>query len=437
MSSNSETDGSQLPHPSYEETDRKSYGSQKEVADAWADGKFPTHNVFSSGESVLYTGSPDGNLTGGRRRRGLGGRTSRRSSSSSSSSSDGPKGKSANFYAVQRTDGSGTLWHYQTREAWRTHSGMVISNQQCWSGGFAHCSPPGDYDVELPYSALESLYMDPYTVERVIGQPHDVYREFSDTTSTLRRARNSIVVFEDGSAVAIGHDSTATYGEPHFVTELDEVDLRLFKTKYDDPDSDDVEEFINEMLRPQEVYTSDYDVVGSNEYTKTVLSDEEREAHEEAGGKTHTSQSRWRDTLMNLQSFRADLQGEVIVRQGEWFFIPTDRTDVPEQGCSYASKQMSSHRAQRFHGARSPLPTECPECASNMIECDGDGDLSCGTCGREIDREILVRGLVSHSRNEHNQIHLGDTWHKAVTHGRDVLTYDDNPGNGGGGGGWD
>lgn len=442
MSANSETDGSQLPHPSYEETKRKSYGSQQEVADAWADGKFPTHNVFQSGEAVLYTGNPEGNRTGSSsvmfgRRRG-----ERSGSRSSSSTGDGPKGKSANFYGVQEPDGTGTLWHYRTREAWRTHSGLIVSNQQCWSSGFAHCSVPEDYEASLPYSALVSLDKDPYEVQRVIGQPDTVTYEHSDRTHTVRRARNSIAVFEDGSAVAIGRDYTATTTELHFVFELEEDELQRFEEVYDSPDSDDVEAFIEGTLMPDEVASASTgcDIVGAHEYTRSRLSDEEQDAHTEAGGSLSRSQSKTYGThdMLNLQNFRADLQGEVIVRQGEWFFIPRpDVEDVPEAGTRHASSALGSHRAQRFHGARAPLPTECPECGSQPIEVGEDGEVSCGDCGADIEPTIFVRGLVSHSRNEHNQIHLGETWHEAVTHGRDVLTYDENPGNGGGGGGWD
>lgn len=49
----------------------------------------------------------------------------------------------------------GTLLHYRTIEAIRTHDGVVIGNGQCWSGGFASCSIRWDQtQARLPLTTL-------------------------------------------------------------------------------------------------------------------------------------------------------------------------------------------------------------------------------------------------------------------------------------------
>jgi len=108
--------GEYFPDSVYEETTRAT-GNQQWVADHWAAGELPIHST--SGQTVtLYTSS--GNFTG-----------------------------------YQYTDGHGKLEHYSTVEAIRTRSGLVISNNQCYSKGWAHCSVPRDRDGNYPLTGLQ------------------------------------------------------------------------------------------------------------------------------------------------------------------------------------------------------------------------------------------------------------------------------------------
>lgn len=383
-----------VPHDRYEESNRKSYDSQQDVADAWAEGAFPTHNVDSGGEAVLYTGSPGGSRFG---------RT------------DDADGRRTNFYGEQRPSGAGTLWHYSTREAIRTKGGLILSNEQCWSTGFAHCSTPhGEVDATVPLSAVERFLDDDDTV-------HDISRVVTDSDS-----RGKIVVLDtvDHYGIAIGRDSSARRGTMPFAFRVNPTEIRR-------AEAEGVDKAINFMLRPRAVAESDLRVVDSSEYRKSRLDDDELAAHKAAGGRTTMVES-WRGTEeRNPQHFRADLRGECIVRQGEWFFAPDPDADPREQGTLDAEDELGSHRAQRQGGARKPVPTECGACGAASLDMDTDGGVACSECGAPQPRPVYVRGQIRHVDGDHNSINLGDVWHRAVTHGREVLTYDRNPTAGG------
>lgn len=372
MSKSSESEPS-LPHSRYTRTKRASYGSQQECADAWADDQYPVHN-----DGVLYS--------------------------------------SPNFRGVQRDDGSGRLRHYRTREAIRTRNGLIINNHQCWADGFAHCSPPSDPDAVLPLSAIETIadHNQSYEIADVIGAVNTWEGYHGDTRSSVR-PENTIAVFPayDQSAADHEHYGVCVARDPsglnrdsqYFVFRVDEDEIEFAREH-------GVEALIDAKLTPEAVTSSEYDVVHSGVYTKNHLDESEREAHLAAGGKVTGSRSRWRDEPVNRQFHRADLQGDSIVRHGEWFFIPapnvSDDDVTPSCSCeTYVSDDLGSHRTY-----------------------DDSGRLDDGT--------PVVRGRVGHSDNDHNMIHLGDTWHKAVTHGVEALTYDPSPGtHGGGGGGYD
>lgn len=403
-----------VPHPRYSPSNRKSHPSQQEVADAWADGEYPTHNADASGEAVLYTGTPLTHRT-----------------------HNGPDGTNTNFYGVQSPDGTGVLWHYATREAIRTENGLILQNHQCWSTGFAHCSHP-DYDAVVPLSAVESFLDDGddvFGITEVINQPEEVEGYHGDTR-TRHRARDSIVVHESGYGVAIGYDQSATDSDGHFA-------FRLPEWEVDRARDVGVSTAISDALTPDAVDTSDLSVVDSAEFSKTRLDDRELAAHERAGGQTSEIERGWLDNYRaNRQMFRADLQGNVIVRQGDVFFIPRPDADPDLAGANYATEKMGNHRAQRFNGAVSPLPDACPHCSGSpdgtfRFDMESSGDVSCRDCGADVPRPVYARGLIRHTSNDHNAVNLGETWHEVITHDRDVLTYDDHPATGTRSGGWD
>lgn len=427
MSTTNSDSDSEVPHPFYTETNRKSYNSQHDVAEAWADGLYPTHNVRDDGSAILYTGATRSTDQWGRGREAY--------------------GTSNNFYGIQEADGSGVLMHYTTREAIRLVDGTIISNEQCWSAGFAHCTTPADTKFSVPFDAVENFLDDEDTVFDIVdvwGQGDEKENSFTGETYYDKSTTNSVVIIDGENhryGVFLGRDQSIINGNRNFAFRLNETELT-------EMESMEVEEIPNFSLRPPAVQASELRVVDSREYTKSYdYSDNEwLEAHKEAGGKTTMVERRREKREMNMQQYRADLQGNVIVRHGEWFFIPQPDMEPEDVGNHYASEQLDSHRAERFHGARSPLPEEC-SCGASSFEIGYSSprfgseyadDITCTECGNDIERRIYVHGQIRHTDNDHNAVNLGDTWHRAVQHNREVMVYDDNPVAGRrGGGGWD
>lgn len=284
-----------VPHDRYHDTKKSTYNSQQEVADAWADGAFPTKNF-----------NPD----------------------------DGDKAVdltcSANFYGRQQRDGHGQLWHYRTLEAIRTYNGLIINNRQCWSRGFAHCSTPRHTDYSLPIGAIRDMIRGHdstiYDINRIEGDRETGRIVHFDTDEKL--------------AVFIGRDSTARDADAYL--------LKLEGSEYM-TDPADVE---REILRPEAVKNSDMLVIGADEYTKTRFNDPSEETIQAEGLKKVTSN--WgRDHWKNHKMYRAELQGSSIVRQGEWFFIPRpdyEKLDHHNAGPS-ALEELGNHEVVRDDGA--------------------------------------------------------------------------------------
>lgn len=349
----------QVPHARYTASKRKAYGAQQEVAEAWAEGKYPTHN-----NGVLYS--------------------------------------SPNFRGEQNNDGTGRLMHYRTREAIRTRNGLIISNSQCWSAGFAHCSAPRNTDGNVPLTE----------VERYLEREHDVY----DITR-IDTAQGRTVVEIDGGAygIAFGRDSTITNGPSSYSFKLTAEEIKVIKPT-----------MVDDLLLPDEVAQSNGRMVTSREFTKTRLTETEAQRHESYGGKlTETARKYGEARMLNRQHFRANLQGNAIVRQGEWFFIPIYKFDLPFTAGDRLPKECADCGATRFEV--NPDGTICKECGHLHVDGFGDLDRRLGNHRpREaayVDSETYVRGTVRHENNDHHMIHLGETWHKAVTHDRDVRVF--------------
>jgi hypothetical protein len=335
------------------------------VARAWAEGKYPTHN-----EGRLYS--------------------------------------SPNFKGQQHPDGAGTLWHYRTREAIRTVSGLIINNAQCWSTGFAHCSPAPGADYRLPLSAIEAHMSDSRrcTGRRRIRRTgstdaYDITNVKSEADPRTGAYGRWHIVLIDGheGAVGVGHDRTARNGG-RFT-----VDLLPFVVEY--AEAEGVRAAIVEYLRPDDVSTamrgteafpSGLPVITSDEYRKHDLTDEEAEAHREAGGKTSVKKYWYRsDRTVNYQFCRADLQGSVIVRQGEYFFVPRPSVDpIKLPGAEKIHWALGSHKHKR-----AAVQTESPT-------------------GKSRGTRLFIRCRVGHTRRDHHMIDLGDTWHEVFESPVDV-----------------
>lgn len=385
----SEASDTRVPHSFYHPVSRRSYSDQRGVTEAWVSGAYPTHNA-DDGEAVLYTGSPD-------------------------DPDAVVVGRDTNFHGVQRPDGSGVLWHYDTREAIRLTNGIIIDNSQCWATGFAHCSSPHDSHYELPLDAVEAIMDDGDSWEQMCG----VVGQDSDPDE-WNHVAGSVVDFGT-YGVYVGRDPSIINGDGKMVFRVDGRLLGHAK-------AEGTGSMLERALTPEAVSASGLDVVDSAEYVKSRLDSDEHKAHVDAGGKMVESESRYSDHFINPLHYRADLQGEVVVRHGEWFFIPMPDLDPQQLGVSDASHILDNHQPVRDGGMVMPYPTECEACASTSFELFDGREAECRECGFNFERPIYVRGEVRHLDGDHNAVNLGDTWHRAVTHDRDVLIYDPNPG---------
>lgn len=368
-----------VPH-GYEKTNKKAYGSQRECARAWGRMKWPTHNSMSAEESagVPHTARSDGRTVGADRMAEV-------------YSSD-------NFRGYQFDVGAGVLMHYRTRESIRTKHGLTINNHQCWAGGFAHCSPAPNADATVPLSAVQNFLED----------NHSIY-DISAVGGGLHNPTGLAVEIDGGDYyVFIGRDPSIINGDSYFAFRKGGFPYAGFHSR----DSEFISDFIEKELTPDPVLESDLAVVDSAEYTKTYLNNAERENHIKHGGNVVESNSRWRDRLINRQQYRADLRGNVIVRHGEWFFIPMSDASVSPEDIDRAEGdgRMGNHRAIRS-GGKAVKPSGV----------------------------MYVRGQIIHANGDHNAVNLGERWHWAVLDDTDVLVYDTAPGRSRGRsrGGWD
>lgn len=158
--------GTYFPADVYEETKRASHSSQRGVTRAWCAGKLPTHHT--GGEACVLYSTP-------------------------------------NFKGYQYPDGSGKLKHYSTTEAFRTRNGLIINNTECWSKGWAHCSPPlaSERDHRLPLTTLEG-HSETGELRTITG-----VEDVSDSNLTLVLYAGSpgVVVLDDSQSVITTADS--------------------------------------------------------------------------------------------------------------------------------------------------------------------------------------------------------------------------------------
>ena len=396
-------------------TGPKCFSTQRKVCDAWLDMTFPAHNYdapkrygedeprFEEGSAQLYSWSSS-------RNRGMWGHRQRSE-------------PQINFEGIQYPDGSGELIHYGTTAAIRTNNGLIINNRQNWASGFATVTEPKlwERDYVLPLDGIETLM-------EAGEQLFDIVDVIVDNESwnenwngrkyrTISADEPVLVLLASGDAICVGRDSTAAdYNQSFFGFRIDADEVASLRS---------VSDAMN-LLKP--------DLVAAIEQKGMEIS-------EKAG----------------------DTNGDNIIRQGEWFLIPMpedfDDTDVKVEKV-YADAFREGHRTVWTDGEKKRVPfrrlnrnyedpnlgshiprdkgrrvpTECDECDGTSFEMDEQGYVTCEECESDFGG-ILVRGTFRHIRTEHDIVNLGERWHAAVTHDRDVMVFDTSAGTGSGG--WD
>ena len=323
----------------YTSTGKAVYSTQSEVTDAFVDGMYPEHT-------------------------------------------DGELRSSNNFRAYQYEDGSGKIMHYRTIETIRTRSGLIFSNAECWSGGFAHCSKPlsSHRDGDIPLNLIRRL---------IRGTEHDIY-------DIQRYFDNSIVEFPDGSQVFFSQDETHHRPRPYFaffiengVNSAEEAEALLMPDEVGDeyvrqgewffiPDEDYSPQA--PILKPFTFTDSTWDMshVKTEDYVEfDEIRDEPLRSCPECGSQVFDMHSH-RPIVTCRPCNYTVIYDELVVED----FIVHDKY-------TSAEKRLGNH-----------VPRDL------TVE----------------NGEIYVRGTVRHRRNEHTMLNLGEVWHKAVTHDQNVMT---------------
>lgn len=271
-----------------------------------------------------------------------------------------------NFRGIQHRDGSGRLVHYSTIEAIRTRTGVEIRNAQCWSRGFATCTPPTGVRHRLPLTGLQML---------LAATDYDLY----DIQTVTSDGRGSVVELPDGSGFYTGRDETHHSRRAWIAFHVSRNEIEALETPSD----------ALHLLKPGAV----------------------KEA--ERRGKQVQRQGEW-FFIPTPDGFTPT--GEVRK--------PLRNCRQPDGSLPFSTrdKHLGRHipRDKAFHVRKT-----CPDCGdTRFIDTDTGLDVTCRNCGTTVGG-VYVRGTVRHIRNEHYMLNLGNQWHRAVTHNRAVTVLGD------------
>jgi hypothetical protein len=371
-----------VPHERYIPVNRLAYDSQDQVALAWSLGFYPATKTSKSEDRF--------------------GRTTTTTRNDLYSSE--------NFTGRQNADGSGELMHYSTREAIRTQSGLIIDNVQCWSAGFARCSTPPSsmIDYRLPLSAIENMASDQ-------GKRVELTELTEDQIIDYESSREFLIDFGD-FAIMVAEDSSAINHGSRFA---------CFITKDQLGSITRVQGVKERILKPDEVKQAERDgfmIMDSNGFTKTRFRNPGDEVVELEDLTFHTESYNGSEIYHNRKAYLPSLQGECIVRQGEYFFIPTELPDNAGDFCTEDIKLDDDDRGIELDGSFYEIPRR--RSLPSIL-----GSHNASEMKITLDGKLYVRGQVKHDTNDHNMIHLGETWHRVVTHGIPSLSVETGPRN--------
>ena len=389
----------------YTLTSRKSFNSQADCMAAWENMEFPTHNLsYDRTHGVvaeLYS--------------------------------------SENFRAYQHPDGTGRVEHYSTDAAIRTRAGTVFNNSQDYGTGFATLTPAQDAVGSVPLDTIESAGVLPHGLDKYDLHDYTAASRLSvhsDGEIWDRSATPELITFrrtpefsDAGGLVIVSDPSSKNHNE----------NTAMFAVTRAEIDAADTVADLETVLVPDAVAESGLDVVPTNQMVPN--SQYVRRAE------YHTS--------------RYDDRGDVVQRQGEWFFVPVeDLGETARGGLSHVEGVVSEcagcgatrfdvddhattckacgHRHMTDYesgtdvmGSHTPtdyLPAGNSTAGPSHAVADGgepndESDESDDTDESSDEIAGYVRGTVRHT-DDHYMARLGETWHLAVTHGRDVVVVD-------------
>lgn len=335
----------EVPHSRYTPTSRACRDTQQDVTDAFIAGEYPIHT-----DGELYS--------------------------------------SENFKAYQKTDGSGRIRHYATVETVRTRTGLIITNSQCWGGGFAHCSPPhtADRDATLPLHLIRRIV-------RTRG-----YRQY-DIQGVTETTDGTLVDFPEGQ-VYIGTDDTQHDSSTRFAFYVE------------DPVDDPAEALA--LLRPDGISDS------AKRQGEWFFDPVEIEAQNPILKGLSYTDTEWDVSHTPIRA----ITGVDKISYGS----PPEGSEIhPEQ--PIAKLPDGTRVLYRRVDKQDFISMEYKNTMYRQLNRMGSHE------ARDLlfqDGKLYVRGTVRHKRNEHRVLNLGETWHRAKTHNYTVMTGDTSRGTGGG-----
>lgn len=411
----------------YEPSSRKSFDSQKDVADAWEAMQFPTHNVVERNGRLAaelytlswYTTDIEGPST--RQFAGWGrvaeepiAETRCTLCSPSNVISKEPSVEQAmsggsrsttlaehfeeehpevlhlevlppeehfevnvgrrvteseqNFAAYQYADGSGELVHYDRTEAIRTRSGLVLNNSQCFAKGRAHCTRPSDYAASLPLTGVQEMLADEdvsvFDISEVLYDQEQIYISGDYDSETGEWDYSDADVRSNGPKLK---------ETPVVAAFEDGSGLAIV---YDETAQNYHEQRVGFRLTPDQVDT----LRQAEDVTERLLKPVEVSKFEAEGGEV-VGANKFQFANGASGYYDAERLGEVAVRQGEWYFIPQDEDFEPDAPV-YHFHQRGGWDLGPVEGLTQVdgVPAECDACGSTIFEVD-ETHSTCKDCG--------------------------------------------------------
>jgi hypothetical protein len=380
----------------YTLTNRKSFNSQRDCMTAWEDMQFPTHSVDydDHGHGLTAWLYSDPD----------------------------------NFSAYQHADGTGRVVHYSTLAAIRTRNGTVLNNSQDHANGFARVTPAQDAAASIPLTTIKESGvlpddMDIYDITAV-HKTQSLETAYSENSYEQRATKPWLIELRDGSGLVLLKDPSAKQSDEN---------TALFHVSPPEINTVDSVGELETLLVPDAVAQDGRTVVPTNQMVPESQSGRRAQSH-------------------------YDDRGEVIQRQGEWFFLPVESLPHATElsGRHNLPRECTQCGATQF--AVEPRHADCKQCGHRYLTTDsGDLDRVMGNhrptsfvtphqtpqqsaaisdggqplADDETDESADTRaeiagyakGTVRHS-DDHYMARLGDTWHLAVSDNRDVVVVD-------------
>lgn len=237
---------------------------------------------------------------------------------------------------------------------------------------------------------MSDTYIDDVIAQHRRVDKEEVYSEFRDEmVMRTNRSDHFVLQLINDTLIVVLRDASAGRNGARYAGLVVEPDDPRYSHVLQLLARDDYEH-LADIVAPPAVLASEMPVVTSTDYR----SSDREPAH--VGG-----------------YYDEEQLGDVIIRQGEWYFVPTELDNV---GDDEIRKVLSEYREQSStYGVTQELPDNPlgSHVARDVVERDG---------------EVYVRGTVRHLDNEHTMFNVRERWHRVLENTADMFVFDDGGG---------